>query len=413
MVADPRNYGNPRTGNQALFDAALRHQVGLRRFSSGEVRRILDLLERADRDLVKQLRDRLGSVRNQPVDFTSERLRRLLDDVRAARKEAMALVRGQLSPTLRKLSRMEYDFERRMIQGSMPFSIDLASVDTSQLRAIVTTQPFAGNTLSQWYASLASRDSANLISAIQLGLSEGQDLNGIVRRIAGTRARGYSDGVLALTRRNAETVARTAINGVSNAAREALWEANSDIVSALRWTSVLDGRTSPICMGRDGKMAPVTPDGTIPKDADPLLPSGARPPAHPACRSVMVASIDGVEAIGSRPTVTDTRTRQKREVDFRAMAKKQKRPIQDIRREWAEKNVGFAPARVDYDQWLLGQAPAFQDSVLGVTRGQLFRSGKLRLDQFVDSSNKRFTLSELSRTRPDVFESVGLSPSDF
>lgn len=413
MADDPRDFANPRTGNQALFDASLRHQVGLSRFAGGEVRRVLELLERADRDLVRMLRDRLGSVRRPPVDFTSERMKLLLADIRSARMEAMAIVRGQLSPSLRRLARLEVDFESRIIGQSMPFEISLAAVDAAQLRAIVTTKPFAGNRLGQWYGSLESRDATNLISAIQLGLAEGQDLNGIVRRVAGSRSRGFADGVLAITRRNAETVVRTAVNGVSNAARETLWEQNADIISGLRWTAVLDGRTTPICRGRDGKMAPVTEGGKIPEGFEPLSPPGARPPAHPGCRSVMVASVDGVEAIGSRPTVADTRTRERREVDFRAEAKRSGRPIRDVRKEWVRRNVGSAPARVTYNDWLRDQPAAFQNDVLGNTRAELFRGGNVSLDQFVDSSGKQFTLEQLASTRPGLFDSAGLSPDDF
>lgn len=413
MATDPRLDPTPPNGNTALFDATLRHQVGLRRLASGEVNRVITLLERADRDLVRQLRERLGDIRRQPVDFTSARLQSLLADVRLARREAMAQVRGQLSPTLRDLSVMEFDFERRLIQGSMPFSIELATVNVSQLRAIVTTTPFNGNLLGQWYSSLASRDASNLTSAIQLGLAQGEDLNGIVRRVAGTRANGFRDGALSITRRNAETVVRTAINGVSNAARQELWEANSDIVSALRWTSVLDGRTSAICRGRDGQLAPATEGGTIPEGFPALNPSGARPPAHPNCRSVMTAAIDGVPALGTRPTVTDTRTSARRETDFRAIARREGRSIRDVRREWADQNVGNVPASVSYNDWLMRQPSAFQTSVLGRTRARLFRRGELSLDKFTDETGRQFTLAELAKTTPEAFNRAGLSPSDF
>jgi SPP1 gp7 family putative phage head morphogenesis protein len=406
-VADPRETGGA-TANQLIFDAALRHQVGLRRFTAGEVARIVKLLEEADRDLVKQLRERLGSVRGRPTDYTSERLQRILEDVRVARREAFALMRGQLSPTLRKLARMEADFEGALLRESIPFTIELATVQPEQLRAIVTTQPFAGANLGQWYSSLATSDQGNLTRAIQLGLSQGENLDQIVRRVAGTRSAGFRDGVLALNRRNAETVVRTAINGVSNAAREAVWTQNADIISALRWTSVLDGRTSPVCRGRDGALAPVTPGGPLPDGAVPLDPPGARPPAHPGCRSVMVAQVDGVAAVGTRPTVTDTRTRERREVDFRREAKKSGLPIQEVRKRWADRNIGFTPASTNYNSWLRTQPPAFQADVLGPARARLFREGGLSLDQFVDATGRQYTLAELARDNARAFARAGL-----
>jgi len=295
----------------------------------------------------------------------------------------------------------------------MPMSIDLATVTPATLRAIVTTQPFDGNLLGDWYTSLARSDQSNLLRAIRLGLAQGETLDEMMRRIAGTRAARFSDGVLSLSRRNAETVVRTAINGVSNAARESLWNENADIISTPRWTSTLDGRTSAICRGRDGKLAPVQSGGAIPEGGDALQPPGARPPAHPGCRSLMVAVVDGVAAVGRRPTVRDTRRREAREIDFRREARQQGRPIQEIRSEWADANVGSVPATVDYDEWLKTQPVAFQESVLGKTDGILFRKGGLPLDKFVDKSGREFTLDELSRTQPEAFEAAGLNPDDF
>lgn len=407
-MADPRLDTSSPTANERLFDAALRHQVGLRRFASGEVSRVNDLLEQADADLVRKLRDRLGSVRNQPIDFTSARWRALRDDIRSARREAVALMRGQLSPTLRQLSKMEAEFEARMIQASMPISINLATVEAATLTSIVTTQPFHGRLLGDWYQGLAQADQGRLLQQIRLGLTQGETLDEIVRRVAGTRRNRFADGVLSVTRRNAETVVRTAVNGVSNAARGAVWEANSDIISALRWTATLDGRTSAICRARDGMLAPATQGGSIPEGGRALEPSGARPPAHPNCRSIMVAVIDGVEAVGTRPTVRDTRTRGRREVDFRAEARRSGRPTRDVRKEWADKNIGSVPADVTYEEWLRRQSAGFQQDVLGKSRATLFRRGDVRLDQFVDFSGRQFTLRELRRSRPGAFDDAGL-----
>lgn len=412
-MTDPRLDNPAPSGNQRLFDASLRHAVGIQRFSGGEVRRIIELLERADRRLVRQLRERLGSLRQPPVDFTSARLRALLNDVRVARREAMAQLRNQLTPTLRRLAVMEADFETRSITASMPFNIELASVSVQRLRAIVSTELFDGNTLAQWYSSLANADQARLIRTIQNGLSEGSTVQQIVQQVAGTRANRFRDGVLAITRRNAETVVRTAVNGVSNAARESLWQENADIITALRWTSTLDGRTTAVCFARDGKFAPVTPGGSLPDEVPRLNPPGARPPAHPACRSVMVAVIDGFNAIGTRPAITDIRTRRRREINFRAEARRRKVPISQVRREWADANIGSVPSEASYQEWLRTQPAAFQDSVLGKTKGRLFRRGELPLDQFVDESGREFTLEELARTKPEQFEAAGLSPDDF
>jgi len=122
----------------------------------------------------------------------------------------------------------------------------------------------------------------------------------------------------------------------------------------------------------------------------------------------MVAQVDGVAAVGTRPTVSDTRTRDKREVDFRAEARKTGRPIQEVRKRWADENIGFTPAATDYNSWLRTQPPSFQADVLGPARAKLFREGGLSLDRFVDSTGRQYTLLELARDNARAFGRAGL-----
>lgn len=401
------------TAQQDLLDATIRHQIGIRNFTSGEVRRVLTLLESVDRDLTRKLRERLAGI-ERPVDFTSDAWRALLADVRQLRAVGMQRLRQQLTPTLTELAKVEADFEGRIAQASIPVELQFAAVDARQLRALVFQKPFEGRLLRQWYQSLAAADQRRLETALQLGIAQGESIQQITRRVAGTRARGFTDGALATTRRNAEAVVRTAVNHVSNSAREAFWLENPEFVSGMMWVSTLDGRTTPVCQARDGKVGPIG-GKPLPDDlpaARRLVPANARPPAHVACRSLMVAVLDGVGIVGRRPVVTDTRTRQRREIDFRAEARRTGRPIREIRREWAVQNVGTVPAKTTYDEFLRRQTTSFQDEVLGPTRGRLFRAGET-VDQFVDRAGNELTLDELAKTDPASFVSAGLDPKDF
>jgi len=399
------------SANQIYFDSVIRHQMGLRRFSEGEAQAILLLLQRADRDLVRQLRERLARI-GDVRDFTGIRLRLLLTDIRRLRRTTMQEIRQQLTPSLVELSSFEVEREERLLAAAIPIEVQFAAVSAPQIRAIVFKRPFQGRLLREWYQTLEAADRVNLTQAVQLGLAQGESIPQIVRRVAGTRAKNFTDGALAITRRQAESVVRTAVNHVSNAAREALWAANEDIIAGLRWTATLDGRTTKICASRDGKIAPIA-GKPIPRGQERLVPPGARPPAHVNCRSVMVAWLDGVGMLGDRPFVTDIRTRRRREIDFRRMAREQGRPIQEIRREWAEANIGKLPSRTTYDQFLRRSSKSFQDDYLGITKGRLFRRGKLDLDDFVDVRGREFSLEELAQTKPEAFARAGLRAEDF
>lgn len=391
------------TINEAYFDAAVRHQVGIRRFTAGQVRRVLELLEKADEDLSRKLEVRLAKLAGRPLDRTGARFMMLIRDIRAARAAAMLKLRQLTRGELMELSKIEADFESRMIQAAVPFELAMNSVSAETLRSIVIAKPFQGKLLGEWYKNLEAQDQLRLTQALRLGLAQGEDVPSMMRRIRGTRANDFTDGILSLTRNQAAAVVRTAVSHVSNGAREALWQANSDIIEALRWTSTLDGRTTMICISRDGDLAPIG-GKDLPEGSSKLEPEGARPPAHVSCRSVMVAVLEGVGLVGTRPAVTKGTGK----VDFRKLARQEGIGVREARARWAKEHVGSVPAKVTYPEWLKRQPAAFQDEVLGKSKGALFRRGGLTVDQFVDRRGNELTLDQLRRMEPDAFEKAGL-----
>lgn len=398
------------TSNEEYRDGALRHQIGLRRYSAGVARRINDLLAAADAELSILLRTRLTRFEGMDIDFTGDRWTQLLDDIRAARAELMSSYRDNLRPELSTLAVQEAAQELALLSAAIPIEVSFASVSADQLRAIATSRPFQGRFLKDWFQTLERADQIRLTQAIQLGMVEGEPVDNIVRRIVGTKANMFTDGILSVTRREAQAIARTAINHISNTAREYVWEENAEVITARIWHSTLDGRTSAICRARDGRAAPVG-DSELPPGLKPLTPRDARPPAHMNCRSVMVAYIDGVGLIGNRPFVTDTRTPEAREIDFRAIARETGKDIRDVKKDWAARNIGRVPAQTTYEEFLRRQAPEFQDAVLGKTKGLLFRKGELTVSEFVDRSGNELTLSELAASRPEAFKLAGLDPN--
>lgn len=391
------------TANEEYRDAALRHQIGLRRYTAGLNKRIAALLEKADAELTQKLKERLARFEGRDLDYTGERWKALLADIKEARAAALAEARGTVRGELDQLAPMEAAREASVLQSAIPIEFSFAAVAADQLRAIVSARPFQGRLLNDWFKTLEQVDQQRLVQALQLGMTQGEPIDDIVRRVVGTRKNNYTDGILSTTRRDAQAIVRTAVNHVSNTARSYVWDANSDVITARIWVSTLDGRTSPVCRARDGHGASVG-DNPLPEGVTPLTPKDAKPPAHINCRSVMVAYIDGVGLLGNRPTVTDTRTRKAREVDFRAEAKARGIPIQDVRKEWAEKNVGRVPAATTYQDFLSRQSKEFQDDVLGKTKGELFRKGGLTVDQFVDRNGTELTLSQLAKTHPEAFQ---------
>lgn len=420
------------TANEVLFDRAVRHQIDVRRYTNTELRRVAAYLERADArtaEMVRSMLPKIGvkaGVKIVPeIDMTEAQKRRylqLLADIRELRQAAISEMRKRFNKDSVELVKVEADFEASLLNMSIPIAeVSAATVSAAQVRSVVFQQPFRGKVLKKWMDELAVKDRQVVDATIRNGFVEGQTTDDMVRALVGTRSAGYANGATALTRRSAAGIVRTATNAFATGAREEVWKANSDIIVGMRWTSILDGRTTDICMGRDGKLAPVG-EGTPPQGTPLLDPPGARPPAHFNCRSMMVPVLDYENVAGERPFITDTRNRRQREVDFRADAKRKAGAekwkglsrserndlIKKQRKQWSLENIGRVPAKMTYQTWLKRQPAKFQDEVLGKTKGALFRRGKLRLDQFTDRAGNSLTLKQLKSRYPDAFEEANI-----
>ena len=402
------------TANEQIYDLSIRHLARLQRLTATEVRAVLKIMSQADVELTSMLDRSLRNIGPRP-DFRSERWREIRRAIRSIRTGMIMDLESSVTQTLRELVPVELDFESRSFRKVLPqgFVVNVPSLDRTI--ASVLSKPFSGGansarTLNQWFEGLAGADQSRIIQATQLGMIQGETVDEMVRRIRGTRKNGFKDGVLSLSRRNAEAIVRTSAIHVSNDTRQEFWNDNEDIIRGLYWDSVLDGRTSSICQSRDRKFAP-NPGHTVPDGMQLLEPQTARPPAHPNCRSAMIPLLDGQKISdiqADRPFVRTSRRTPDREKSFREQAKqeagkdwkrlseKQRRSrIKAISRRWADQNIGKVPARVSYEDWLRRQPKSFQTEVLGVGRSQLFRKG-MSLDKFVNKQGQRLTLKQLA-----------------
>lgn len=382
-----------KSANDILLDQAVLHQILLLRLSSREVSKMLKLLKDSDKELLEKLEAGL-------TERGAGRLDMILAELQRVREQLTASIGQQLREVTPELAQQEADWQLQTLQAASPVELSLVAVSPSVLRA-AAARPVNGVPLEGWLGDMAAADIRRIEQQIRLGVTAGESVPQMVQRIRGTKTNDFKDGVLDVTRRNAETIVRTAVNHVSNSARQETWTANADILKGLRWVSTLDGRTSPICRPRDGQIYPID--------------SGPRPPAHPGCRSTMSPILDGERIIGERPSVTDTRTRKKREIDFKKEAQaeagdkwakmtgsERNAATRKFRKKWTEENVGTVPSDITYNQWLRARPAEFQDEVLGPVRGRLFREG-LSLDKFVDNSGHQYTLEQLkSRVDKDM-----------
>lgn len=337
----------PQPSPEQLHDLAVIHRIGLSRYSTAVVHKIIAMLNRIERDLVDRI------MRSEP-GLASERLEALLAELQAIQSAGWLLVDGRLSGSIAELAAAEAAFALRLagIEVAPITGVTFSPVPPlEQIVAAVKARPFQGRFLRDWMAETDSKARERVRNIVRQGFVEGQTLEQIVQLLRGTRANRYQDGALEITRRGAEAMVRTALTHTANVAAQASWEANADIVLAWQFVATLDSRTTLTCAGLHGKQFE--------------LGKGPTPPRHINCRSTSVPVLD--EIPGVKP------------FDFPS-----------------------------YDAWLRRQPVSVQNEVLGTAKAKLFREGGLTIDKFTDHKGKVLTLDELRRQDEEAFIRAGL-----
>lgn len=355
------------SSNQTLQDELTERDVHLERYRRGLYTRILRFLTEAEEDVLRQL-ERMDPTAVQRAPARQARLTRLLAEMGLIVQKYSVALNENLLPELDQLARDEATFGHRLLGEVPPVALETVAPAAAQVTAAVTARPFQGRLLREWVAEHPAAVRMRLRNAIRMGVVEGQTIDQIVRRVRGTKANGYRDGVMEVNRRGAEAMVRTAVSHTVTAAREEVYSANADIIKGVRWVSTLDSRTSQTCIGLDGT---VFPPG-----------KGPRPPAHVNCRSSTVPVLRSWKELGIPLGEAPTGTRASMD--------------------------GQVAGDLSYGQWLKTRSAEFQDEVLGKTRAQLWRSGGLTVDRFVDNSGRVYTLKELRRREPAAFRDAGI-----
>jgi len=309
--------GNP---NQSIFDYTVRHRIALERYSAQDSKRVLKWIEDLKADVLAQMAKATPGRKAQ--------LDRLLEDVASIHDATYSKISKDLRSRWRERAGLEADSQIEKFRfASIEANISRLTTDAAFQAAM--SRPMDGAVMSDWLTSMSNGARGRLNKALTISWTEGESLDQAVRRVTDT---------VEISKRGARTLVRTANTHISNAVQQASAEANSDIIKEVEWRSVLDSRTSPVCVVRDGERYPVD--------------SGPRPPAHPGCRSIVTEILDG-----------------------------------------------FAPPqRETYSEWLNRQPADVQDEVLGPVRGGMLRNGTFKVSQYTDPEGNVIPLK--SRAAP-------------
>ncbi len=333
-----------------LLDLTIIRQLLLQRVIAGQSAEVNKQLDAVAAALQKQLKGK------ELTEYQGKRLDKAIAELKA--------IVNVKKPDLSDLAAAEASFFR---DAMVNVGIDAVLPPVAALEGIAQSSLIQGATIGDWFARLNESARFDIERVVKNGVLLGQTNAQIAKELIGIGDKGGQP--IAKARRDAMAITRTAVQTVANDTRVASLEANANIIKAVQWVSTLDSRTSEICVVRSGKT------WTYP-DFKPIghkIPWNGGPPAHWNCRSTFIPITKSfAELTGGK--IKDT--------------------IEPATRASMD---GQVAADLTFDQFLKNKPPEFADKMLGKGRAELWRSGKITLNQLLDQRGNPLTLAQLKR----------------
>lgn len=342
------------TLNAKIVDALLRHRQMLIRAENGIVADTTAPLKAALRAIEKEIASLAPRDLTPLNTLRAERLAVLRDRLNHLLAIGSTQSWAALRTALRQIVKTEHQAQANILQRLLPdqITLDLVGPDEARITAMLD-QPLGGKLYADRLRANYGETTQAMSRELATSIAQGEGMAAAARRLR--------EVVQGLSIVRATVLARSEIQRVANQTAENLYHRNRDVIMGVQWIGTLDSRTCPICGGLDGQT------WTIDDNAQPT------PPAHAQCRCFKAPVTRSFQELGLDADELPVTTR-------------------------ASMN-GQVAAKLSYTDWFTQQDEAFQQRVLGPTRFQMWKAGRLTFDGMVRDL-KVVPLRDLATTFP-------------
>lgn len=345
-----------------LADTIIARQIDLFRFEAGERRRILAILKRMEDDLIDVLL-------HAKLTETSRR------DKAALLKQAQDVIESyygeasdEIGRNLAGMGKVEAQATAAGIGAAFQGAISPQLPTEQFFRSMIGETLIQGAPSASWWERQAGDVAFRFANEIRQGLAQAETNDQIIRRIRGGRG---VPGVMGIARNNAAALVQTSVQTISNAARYETFQRNDDIIKGLEQLSTFDSHTTPICVAYSGAQwtldkKPIAPT-TLPFNNPGGAPTGT--PRHWGCRSLLRPILKTYRELGL--------------------------DIDEPARTTRAAAGGPIKADTSFKEFIDRKGRAFTDDLLGLGKAELYREGKITLQQLVDQTGRQLTLEQL------------------
>ena len=241
--------------NKQLQQMMITHQVYIEKYKTFEENKMLKILEAADEELKALLESKSMSALSQA------RQQKLYDAIRSLEAGYATVFGEELRSDLQAFADREGLWTVDQLSNvTKPYlSIDFVIPSAAQIYAAAESSFLIMNNgvtldLESIIESVFKGRSTIIEQSLRQGFLIGRTNQEMVKELlGGGEALDFFDGNLRRARTSMERVVRTSMSHMSSVARDEVYSNNDDLVKGYKVVATLDGKTSAICIGYDGK----------------------------------------------------------------------------------------------------------------------------------------------------------------
>lgn len=336
--------------NDDLASEIISRELDLNRYDASLRKKVISLLKDLDDDIQSKLKGNISQ-------FNKTRLNEQLRLMRESISDYYAQINDLTKEEFGGLAISEARFIQNTVNTLTGVDMFSSLPSANQLAILAEQSQVQGAVTSSWWARQGSDVYFRVATQIRMGYGSGEKIGTIAERV---------QQQMDIGKRNAESVVRTSVHTISSKARERMYKENSSVMKGKQYVAVLDNRTSIQCIAYDGSVYDMD-NKPIGKKSLPYREL----PAHWNCRSMYMPILKSFKEIGS---------------DFPDMPKSTRSSMD-----------GQVPEETTFQDFLEKKGKAFQDEVLGKGKAQLWRDGKITLQQLLDQTGNPIPLKELDK----------------
>ena len=295
----------------------------------------------------------------------AEALKRQVDSAIAA---AYSQINNIHLGALVSLGEVEAQFALHAVNTTIGVNIAKTMLTNAALDLVVRKTVIEGAPSEEWWRRQKAIVAQRFSDTMTKGIMEGNTIPQLVQRVRGTRAHNYTDGIMSGTYARTEALVRTSGMTVANGVRMESYLANADIIKAIQWVATLDHATCVVCGVLDG-LTWKTPDYTPQGHNKKFTP----PPSHWNCRCTVVPVLKSYRELAGLPEAGRINSGTRASMN------------------------GQLPANMKFNAWLQTQSEEAQRAILGKTRYELWKGGKLSMAEMTRPSNELLTIEQLKK----------------